>query len=140
MLKYAETTRRWDAGTAGANTYCGVGDPAPDPPAAPARIRSPRGSREETQDPPDFCRQAARGALLTGPRRSSGRLPTERATEHRLPGHPTREGSLGPPREGRQGIYGRIQGRLRPRARGPGVKTRRGGNRRGDVLQAPQGA
>jgi len=74
-------------------------------------VRSSRGPREELGDPPDVRRLSSSRSFFRGPSgRSSGHLPTERATA--LVFQVTHVGRiLEPPRAGRQGIYRRIQGR-----------------------------
>src|SRR5437867_4098228 len=103
-----------DAGTAGADPYCGVGDAPPNPPVAPARVRPSGGPREETEDPPDLGGQATRGALRMGPR--------------------------GPARARGERVHVVLQVRFHPRTRGVGGEARGRRDRGGDVLQTTQGA
>src|SRR5437867_11417491 len=84
-----------DAGTAGADPYCGVGDAPPNPPVAPARVRPSGGPREETEDPPDLGGQATRGALRMGPRGPRGDFPAEWTAPSRVSGGRGRERPVG---------------------------------------------
>src|SRR5947199_10639140 len=93
-----------DAGTAGADPYCGVGDAPPNPPVAPASVRPSGGPREETEDPPDLGGQATRGALRMGPRGPRVDFPPEWPAPHHLSGHAPREGAIGPARARGDGV------------------------------------
>src|SRR5947199_8305176 len=129
-----------DAGTAGADPYCGVGDAPPNPPVAPARARPSGGPREETEDPPDLGGQATRGALRMGPRGPRGDFPAEWRAPNRVSGDATREGPLVPARARGERVHVVLQVRFHPRTRGVGGQARGRRYRGGDVLQTTQGA
>src|SRR5947199_10698012 len=86
-----------DAGTAGADPYCGVGDAPPNPPVAPARVRPSGGPREETEDPPDLGAQATRVALRMGTRAPLDDFPAQRTAPLRVSVDAPRDGPLGSP-------------------------------------------
>src|SRR5207247_10221239 len=129
-----------DAGTAGADPYCGVGDAPPNPPVAPARVRPSGGPREETEDPPDLGGKATRGALRMGPRGPRGDFPAEWTAPNRVSDDATREGPLGPARARGERVHVVLQVRFHPRTRGVGGEARGRRDRGGDVLQTTQGA
>src|SRR5205809_1327606 len=128
-----------NAGTPGADPHRGLRDAPPNPSVAPAGIRSSRGSRQETEDSSDLRRQAARGTFSVGPRGPGRDLSAQWTPADRVPGHPAGQGSPRPLGTRGKGIHRRLQVGFRARTRVPRSETRRGGNRGGDVLQAPEG-